>query len=286
MPPISKGYLCVIAAMLIWGSVGVFVRLADQPAPLIVFVRVTVAFIALGLFQLALRRPLVLGRHRGRAVASGAVLALNWLFFFKSLQATTIGNAVLTYYLAPVMSIVWARLFLGERLERRAAIAAALAAAGIGLMLSGYEFSLSSRDFIGILYGLTGAAFYSLVVVMVKTMPDADPSGLAVIQMGVASAMFLPFAAAALPGADLSRPVSLAALLAMGLIHSALALSLYFTGLKTVKVQHAGILAYIDPVSALVYAYLFFGEALTPAAAAGGLAIIIASLLVIKGQQA
>ncbi|SDF66124.1 DMT family transporter [Sporolituus thermophilus] len=49
-------------------------------------------------------------------------------------------------------------------------------------------------------------------------------------------------------------------MLLMGLVHSALALGLYFTGLKSVKVQHASILSYIDPVSALLYALLIFGE--------------------------
>ena len=129
------GYLQVLAAMLIWGSVGIFVRYAGQPAPVIVFVRVATALIAMGAYMFFRRRPVRLGADWRMALVSGLFLSLNWLFFFLSIQATTIGNAVLTYYLAPIFSIIWARIFLGERLEAGTWKALALAFAGIALDL-------------------------------------------------------------------------------------------------------------------------------------------------------
>lgn len=283
MPHIAKGYWQVIAAMLIWGSVGIFVRLADQSAPVIVFFRVSIACAALGLTLWFKKDRLALGGHWRLAILSGVIISLNWLFYFKAIQTTTIGNAVLTYYMAPIFSIIWANLFLGEKLEKKALYSLCLAACGISLMMSGYEFSLTSNDFIGILYGLTGATFYSLVVVMAKYMAIQNPTHLVIVQMGVASIIFLP--QIVITPFSLTLP-SFAALAIMGLVHSALALGIYFTGLKSVKVQHAGILSYTDPVSALILAYLAFGEQPTLFTALGGAVVLAASYLVVApGKQ-
>ena len=275
---LSSGYFQVIISMLIWGSVGVFVRYANQPADVIVFVRVFSAFVALGLYMLIVKQPFRFFRWRW-TVAAGLVLSLNWLFFFKALQATTIGNAVFTYYLAPVFSIIWARLFLGEHLERRAFYALGLAACGLALMLSSYELSFTSSDFLGILFGLTGALFYSLVVVLAKYLTDVPPLTLVLVQMGVSSLVFLPTVLLSPPTFS---TVGLMSMLTMGVIHSAFALGLYFTGLAKIKVEHASILSYIDPVSALLYAYLFFAEIPGPYTLAGGGLILVASVLIIR----
>ena len=265
--------------MLIWGSVGIFVRMADSAAATIVFARVAVACIAISLYLLVKRQKVSLGKSWKITILSGLALSLNWLFYFKAIQSTTIGNAVLTYYLAPLFSIIWARIFLGEMLERRVIYALGLAAGGILLMLSGHEFSLASTDFIGILYGLTGAFFYSMVVVMAKGLDDVEPTHLVLVQMAVATLIFFPQVMTQPPTIS---AVSATALVIMGLVHSALALGLYFSGLKAVKVQHASVLSYVDPVSAFVFAYFVFGEVPTLHTAIGGLAILGASYIVMK----
>lgn len=279
---VSSGYLKVILSMLIWGSVGIFVRIADQSAPVIVFFRVATGALAIGLYLLLKQQPFQIKAHLKLALLSGVALSLNWLFFFKAIQTTTIGNAVLTYYLSPLFAIIWANFFLKEHLERRALFALTLAGLGIFFMLSSYEFSLTSNDFLGILFGLTGALFYSSLVVMVKAMGEVDTNSLVLVQMGVASFIFLPFVLLEPPVLSMT---SLTAMLTMGLLHSALALGIYFSGLKTVKIQHASVLSYIDPVSSLCFAYIFFAEIPTLFTAIGGGLILIASYLVVTKPQ-
>ena len=43
-----RGYVLIVIAMLIWGSVGIFARFTSVPAPVIVFYRVITAFIIMG----------------------------------------------------------------------------------------------------------------------------------------------------------------------------------------------------------------------------------------------
>lgn len=275
------GYLRVILAMLIWGSVSVFVRIADQPAPVIVFIRVFTAFIALSLYIRIRGQTVNLKGHYRLSLLSGIALSLTWLFFFKAVQTTIIGNAVLTYYMAPIFSIIWAYLFLGEKLEKQSLLALGVACAGIGLILSGYEFSLSGGDFLGIMYCLTAALFYSMVVVIAKKLTEIEPTHLITIQMAVSSLIFLPGIVSSHPLFNLTSVLSMVLL---GLVHTALALALYFGGLRRVKVQHASILAYIEPVSASIYAYLLFAEIPTPLTLTGGLLILIASFLTVRSD--
>ena len=282
--PIPPGYAGVILAILIWGSVSIFVRLADQPAPVIVLVRVMTAFLALMLYLRLRGQGIHLGNHRRLAVLSGIALCLTWLFFFKAVQTTTIGNAALTYFLSPVFAILWAYFLLDERLERRSLLALGVSGGGIGLILSGYELSLASADFVGILYCLAAALCYSLAVVMAKKLSAIDPVQLAAAQMAVAALIFLPVVAAD----PLHHPftaVSSLAMLFMGLIHSALALVLYYGGLRQVKVQHASILAYMEPVSAPFYAFLIFHEVPSLLTLAGGCLIFVAGLLTVRSGR-
>lgn len=147
------------------------------------------------------------------------------------------------------------------------------------MVVSSYEFSLSNGDFLGIIAGLTGALFYSMVVILVKKLAAIDSSQLVLIQTGVATLVFLPLVIANPP---VLTPISLSSMLTMGVVHSAIALGIYFSGLKAIKVQHASVLSYIDPVSSLVFAFLVFGETPTLYTILGGTCILAASYLVMK----
>lgn len=273
--------LYLIAANLLWGSGSIFTRLADQPATVIMFFRAAAAFVTVAAYMLLKRQPLNLAGVWQWALISGLFLGLNGLFFFLAVQTTTIGTAVLACNTGPIFYITWACLFLGEKFERRTLLALPLAAAGVALLVANCELSLTSRDFVGILYGLGSGLSYSLVVVIAKRFPHIPTASLIFVQMGMAAALFSPWIA-------LSPPVltvrSLGAMAVLGAVHSCLCLALYFTALKTVKLQRAGILGYLDPASAVLYAYLFFGEVPAFTTMLGGLCILSAGALTLQGS--
>jgi ABC-type antimicrobial peptide transport system permease subunit len=93
------GYIFIISAMLIWGSVGVFARFIPQPSEVIVFYRVLFAFISLFLISIY-KKDLHLnlkGNNKLLILTMGVVLALNWIFFFKAIKITTIASATLSF---------------------------------------------------------------------------------------------------------------------------------------------------------------------------------------------
>ena len=72
-----------------------------------------------------------------------------------------------------------------------------------------------------------------------------------------------------------------------GLIYTALCFSLFTDGIRYVRVEHAGILGYIEPVTSPLWAFLLIGERPPWTTFAGGALIVAAGVLVIvfgKGE--
>jgi drug/metabolite transporter (DMT)-like permease len=136
------------------------IRLADAPPLAIAMYR--------NLFATAVLLPLALWRHRGelRALArsdvlalggAGVLLAVHFGTWVPSVTLTTVAASTVLVSTQPLWSAVFARLFLGDRIRRAVAVGIGIAFAG-AVMISGFDFSLSTRAFAGDLLALTGAA--------------------------------------------------------------------------------------------------------------------------------
>lgn len=276
--------------MLIWGSVGIFARKAGTDPLVSVTFRVFFAAIAMGAVALFQPKPPVRASSTGRGgwhrrallLSSGLGLAVNWLFFFKALATTSVTNAVLAYYVAPVLVALSSPLLLGEKLERRTVAATALAFGGICVMLYQPQ-SLHASDVLGIGYGLIAACFYAYVTIAGRWLADVPPARLVLTQCVTATLVLVPAVLLSAGAAVLAVPGgAVLMLVVIGVVHTALALFLYFDGLRTVKVQHVGVLAYLDPVSAMLFAYLFLHEVPSPASLVGGALVLGGSALLLR----
>lgn len=277
-----KGYFLIIVSMLIWGSVGIFGRLTGQPSTVIVFYRVASAFVTLALLWVlngcsGLKE---IRKNWKLALASGVALGLNWYFFFAAINKTTVANAVLSYYASPIIVTILSPLLLKERLEKRTIMALSLGFLGIVVMMAGPGNQLGQGDWLGIGLGLLAAFFYALLTIMGKII-KLSARLLVLVQTGVSSLIFLPYVV----GRPIPSGDSLLFLLIIGIVHTALALTLYFEGIKWVKVQHVGILSYLDPLSAIVFALLFLGEIPGIFSVFGGILILLSSYLVVRRRK-
>jgi drug/metabolite transporter (DMT)-like permease len=71
-----------------------------------------------------------------------------------------------------------------------------------------------------------------------------------------------------------------------GLVYTALCFSLFTDGIRHVRVEHAGILGYLEPVTSPLWAFLLIGEAPPWTTLVGGALIIAAGVLVIVASPA
>ncbi len=273
-----KGRAKIALAMLIWGSVGIFARFSGLSGLGVAFTRV--AFGALIMWPIAIEPErlkalkLAFLRNWRALLALGAALAFNWVFLFTAFNYTTIANAVLVYYLAPIIATLISWRFLGERLERKRTLLIGMAFLGFAMIASGQNFTLESRDFTGILFALVAAFFYALIPNLGRFLKEMHARDLTLLQLTLAALFLIPFVAVR----GLTTPTWWA-IGTLVVVHTVLGLYLYMEGLKDVEVNEAALLSYLDPLSAIVYALIIFGEVPGMRTVLGGVLILLASAL-------
>lgn len=312
MPAVSSkndslgGLMRVLLAALIWGTMPLFVRLVDAPTMVKVFWRCAFAGVTLLAWGLATGQARQLASLPGRrllAIASqGALLALNWVLFFGGIDHTDVAVAELLAYTGPVFVTALNHLVTGEPFEARVLPPLALALLGTAVILlpTLRETHLGSRALFGA--GLAFASAFTYAILMLRAKRIMRGIGSLTLALGeyvVCTALLLP-AALLLPPPRVTGAVSelgslaasrptltaFAALALLGLVHTALAAVLFLSGLRRVRTDHAAILTYAEPLSAVVFATLLLGEALTPEVALGGAAIVVAGVLVARMRPA
>lgn len=276
------GYLMVILSMIVWGSIGIFVRYIDQPPEVIVFFRVFIAFSTLLLISLFTGKnkdsEKVSKGEWGILLLSGLFISLNWLFFFKAVKTTTIVAATMSYYTAPIIVTILSLILLGDKLSLRTAISVILSFSGVALMTMTSGNRPDNFSIEGVFYGLVAAFFYALVTVSVKKLKNIPSNKISLFQMGIASVIFLPVTRQMNKFDNLSMIL----MVIVGIVHTCIALYLYFEGIKRVKVQYVGILSYLDPLVAVVLAAVFFSEIPNLATIAGGSLILVSTYMILN----
>ncbi len=271
--------------MVIWGSVGIFVRYIDQPPEVIVFFRVFIAFIVLGILKLIKKKDSTSNKLSFKEYLilsmSGLFIALNWFFFFRAIKVTTIASATMSYYVAPVIVTLLSVFLLKESIDKKTLIAVGLSFSGVILMTFMGSQKGSNFSMVGVGYGLIAAFFYALVTISVKKLKDVPSYKISLFQMGISSLIFLP----AIRYMKKFNTMSLILMVIVGVIHTCIALNLYFEGIKRIKVQHVGVLSYIDPLGAVILGGIFFNEMPGISTIIGGGMILSATYIILKRKM-
>jgi drug/metabolite transporter (DMT)-like permease len=273
--------LAVATLAASWGLIAVIVREVDLDAQVLVFYRLFFAALTLGIVAIVLRKlPLLrLERHRGRIVLIGITLAAHWFLYFATIKLSSVAVAVLMAYLAPLAIATIAPFVLPEPRSRVALAALVPAAGGVALVALGGEEGGAVRP-LALVTGLLTAATYAALVLMTKRIAAEVPVlALSFWNYAVASLAIAPL----LLGADRVLPTAseLPAVLALGVVFTAVSGYLYIWFLRHVTAQAIGILAYIEPVSAALLAWAVLDEALTWQVVVGGLLVIAAGATVV-----
>lgn len=268
----------MITAMLVFGSIGLFVRAVDIPSSALALIRGGVGTLFLLFAGIVLKRRIsfaAVKKNLGLLLFSGAAIGANWICLFESYRYTTIATATLCYYLAPVFVMLCSPFLLKEKLTplRTACIAAAL----LGMFLVGDKAipANGGNDGKGIAFGLAAAALYASVVLANKFLKDIKAMDMTAVQLGTAALVLLPYVlltADITPAAFDGRTVAL--LLVLGIVHTGAAYLLYFSSLQGMSGQLAAVFSYIDPLTAILLSALFLGEKMTGLQALGAVLIL------------
>lgn len=280
-----RGGLARIAlAGVIWGSIALFSRQVHASAFIIVFWRVVFAGLTIGTYLAVKGRLGELARlpnRRKLALAGmGALLALNWVLFFSALKLTDVAVAVLLAYCGPVFVTAFAPLLTKEPFDRRVIGPLALALAGTATIVGPRELELGGTHLLGAALAFASAITYSVLVLNAKRLLTGIPATVYMLGEDIAAALVLLPVVLATPGPSTLREWG--ALAVLGVVHTAATGFLFLSALRRVRADHAAILTYAEPVSAVVYAALFLSEPVTFTTALGGLAVVLGGVLVAR----
>jgi drug/metabolite transporter (DMT)-like permease len=198
--------------------------------------------------------------------------------FATSLTTGSVVRVLLLFYLAPVWTILAARLFLGEAFTRLRLTALALALAGLAFTLGGPDILAAPLSAIDLLALSSGLAF-ALNNVAIRAghdVPDAARAvavfaGCALISLG-----FMGWHGQPLPELDPPHVLALAALALAWVLPGTLAT---FYGVARLDAGKAAILLLAELVVGVISAVAIGGEALSLREAAGGALILTAAVI-------
>ncbi|PKQ16348.1 MAG: hypothetical protein CVT67_05200 [Actinobacteria bacterium HGW-Actinobacteria-7] len=285
-----SGLVRVAVAGLIWGSIPLLLRSAEGASVVKVFYRVFFAWLVIGSWLLVSgrwRELLTLGRSKWVQVFfQGLILTLNWFLFLTALDMTTVATAELLGYTGPVFVAALAPFVTKERFDRRIVAPLALALVGIVVIMAPQGLSVAShKEVLGATLAFCSALTYATLLLRSKKILRGISSGsLMLIEYGVASLVLSPFVVAAYLRGDVPQtPRAYAALVMLGVVHTALSGFIFLGGLRRVRTDHAAILTYVEPVSAVVFAAMFLpNEPLSVTTVIGGLLVVGGGLLVAR----
>lgn len=280
-----KPQLKLVSAMLIFGSIGLLVKNIQLSSSEIALFRGIIGSVFLILASFIVKQKISFPAIKANLILlilSGAAVGFNWIFLFESYRYTTIANATLSYYFAPVFVMALAPFILKEKLTLIKIGSIVMAMIGLSMVVNIGAESVSAtyNHPVGIFYGLIAAAFYASIILMNKFIKNLSGYETTLIQLLVGVIILFPYVMLKgkieFSGLDAR---SIGFIIIVGVIHTGFAYFLYFSAIKELKGQTIAVLSYIDPISAVIMAAVFLGEGMGFLQMIGGVLILGSTFL-------
>ena len=269
-------------SMAIFGTIGVFTRLISLSSSEIALYRAILAVIVIALF-LALSKKKVFQGIKNKTLVllflSGAAMGFNWILLFEAYNYTSLTAATLSYYFAPTIVLLSSPIVMKERLKKTGVLCFLLSSIGLVMVIAGGGGGRGSDDLKGIFLGLGAAVLYATVILINKKIGEIDGIGRTFLQFISAIIVLTPYVSLKsgfnLIGLD---PTGWLSLLVLGIVHTGITYSVYFSSLPLLKGSEISLLSYIDPLTAMLISAFVLSEPTTLMQIAGGVLILGSTL--------
>lgn len=215
----------------------------------------------------------VLRLHMIRAGMSGVMAGL----FFWGTVRTPLAEAMALSFIAPLIALFLAAVFLGEQLAPRAVLGSVVALAGVGVIAAGTVFQPHRPDAVaGMLAILVSAVFYAVNLVLQRQQAQvATPDEIAFFQSLFIALLFAPVA----PWLFAQPEREAAVLLLAGAVLAAMSLMMIGWAYARAEAQVLVPLEYTAFIWAAITGYVLFAEPVTLRTLAG-VTLIVGGCLV------
>lgn len=262
-----KEKLYFMLSMIIFGAVGVFAKYIDMSSSKIALFLSLIGAVFLLIIFISRKQKISWDIVKKNAVVlfiAGIALSGNWIFLFQAYKETTIANAALSYYFAPVLVIMLSPFVLKEKLSLKKVVCIGVALLGLFLILQNSTLETTGNHLLGIGYGLIAASFYAALTITTKFIRGLDGLTITILQLGLSVILLFPFVMFA-DGLNFSHLTgkTLILMVLLGVLHGGVGFYLFFAGMKGLKAQSIAVLSYVDPLTSLLISALIIKEKMT-----------------------
>lgn len=283
-----RKYALIMLSGILWGTIGLFVKVLDargSTSEYTTFMRMFFAFLLL--FAITLAKEGTASFRIGRntliscALLGFVSMSLNNLCYTNAVNRLGMSLAAAILYMAPIFTSIQSKLFFHEKVGRNKLIALAFNVIGCVLAATGGRLSLEGVSVIGLLFGIGAAFAYSTQNIFGRLATDeASPFVVATYNFFFAAAFTLVVARPFSTIDDPFEPQLLIWGLLFGLIPTTIAYLLYFAGIQGLtETSKVPVFCSLELVVATVLGAVLFSENLPPASLAGTALILVSIML-------
>jgi drug/metabolite transporter (DMT)-like permease len=274
-----RGQVYIALAAVAWSSAGVLQRQLSLDGATQVGGRAVFAALALLAYVAVVERGNVLGAWRSIGIAGVGVavcLAAASCAFILALNETTVARVLFIQAIAPVLAAVLARVFLGEPISPRTAVALALALAGVGIMLG----APGSGDLTGDLLAVGMALSFAAALVITRHRRDVSMAPATCLSQVLLMVAFLPFASLGDVGNQ-----DLLVLAALGAGQIGLGLIFLTLGARLIPAAQVGLITLLEVVLGPLWVWLALDERPGTLTLVGGAVVVAAIVIQTRGER-
>jgi drug/metabolite transporter (DMT)-like permease len=215
---------------------------------------------------------------------NGPLLALHWVSFFAAVRLSSVAIALLGYASFPVFVLLLERGTHARALRPVEYATALLAAAGLATIVGDVAWSADATK--GLALALVSGLTFALLVVRNRRLVAAGSAiRIALWQNVAAGVCLLPIVEIVDRGASWPGPVDLALLLALGVLCTGFAHTLFIVSMRRVSAHSASVVAALEPVYGIALAAWLLGEKPDARTIAGGVLIVAAATFASRRAQ-
>ncbi|MED4217171.1 DMT family transporter [Priestia megaterium] len=276
-----------VLSMIIFGTIGLIVRYIDLSSSETALLSSSIGCLFLIVVLFMRKRTITwkLVKANGCILFfSGIALGGNWMFLYQAYDYTTLTNATLGYYFAPVFVMILSPFILKEQLPVKKIICIGIAIIGM-LMIVGNGVSASgTEDLLGIFFGLLAAACYAALMLLNKFIRLMGRLEITIIQLGITALLLLPyvFLTEGFGVFEVSKS-SVPFIIILGIVNTGIGFWLFFSGMEKLKGQSIAMLSYVDPFIAILISAVILREHMTIVQIIGG-ALLLGSTFISENK--
>ncbi|WP_261304269.1 DMT family transporter [Paenibacillus andongensis] len=285
------GSLYLSLAASIWGGMYVVVKVVvDVVPPLeLVWLRYVIAIIALLIIGVVTKQSWRVEKRDWPFIFIIGLVG-NTISIVTQEVGTMLSNAQMGAIITsttPAFMVLFARIFLKEKMTIKKAISIVLATIGVYTIVGNAHIDLSHQ--LGGVSLLIAAITWSLMSVLIKRVPNQySPIVVTSYATLVAIALLTPFTISRLDELDfqaMMHPTIWGGLLFLGIISTACGFLLWNRGLQMLNASSGGLFFFFQPVVGTFLGWLLLGERVGLSFGIGTILIFMGVLLVIRPKR-